>query len=172
MEITMKQNLQQWNYQELNPETTQNWLRSNIALMDRVFNSDGAFQQFVDEDTDGWIENNPYELFKYFKQSLADQYEQMTKYQRNFYDLFFNNVDTPTKWYQKNGSKVNLSPKQVEWFKKWYEKNSIGHAFLLGNKEGAKIKPNLFDRLHTHFVVEKKTNEEWIANIKGVNSNE
>ena len=68
----------------------------------------------------------------------------MTKYQQQFKGFAEINTSTIYKWFRKNGSSVNISPKQLEWFKRWFVKHRIGHEFLneLDQRYTRSIKPN------------------------------
>tara|TARA_R110000868_G_scaffold69724_9_gene204938 strand:- start:1085 stop:1579 length:495 start_codon:yes stop_codon:yes gene_type:complete len=123
-----KQSLNEFEYSKLDADGTQDFIRSIAVLFDRVFETqNNDFEEFVRVE-ELLAENDPQELFERF--FAAIQIEEGTKYQKQFLQFAKVNIATVFKWYRKNHGRVNLSPKQVEWFKRRFAKHDVGHEFL------------------------------------------
>ncbi len=146
-----RQNISEFEYARLDPDATQNFIMSISRLFDQVFETpNNDFENFTREEID-LAETDPAELLSRFFSAV--DISAGTRYQKQFYKFAEVNITTIFKWYRKNNGSVNISPKQVEWFKRWFEKHGVGHEFLneLDPNYRRSIKPK-FDKF---FDIEK-----------------
>ena len=111
---TRKNVIQDYDYTNIDREATQDLIMSIAVLMDRVFET-------PNQDFETYVQQNPVD---------AVNPDAMTKYQKQFYDFARINTQSIFKWYRKNHGSVNLSPKQLEWYRRWFTKHTVGHACL------------------------------------------
>jgi len=134
MSYTTKLNLNEFEYTKLDQDDTQKFIMSIVRLMDSVFETNANdFELFAGENTE-LLEDEPLEFFN--KCFTALEGAKLTKYQTQFNNFAQVNITTIFKWYRKNRECVNVSPKQLEWFKKWFVKHNVGHEFLLEQTPG------------------------------------
>jgi hypothetical protein len=137
-----KTNLNDFEYVHLDEMATAEFTMSIMRLMDSVFETPD--KDFEDYATCNYnlVESDPAELMDRAFKSIEDY--NLTKYQNQFKQFAEVNTSTIFKWYRKNGASVNISPKQVEWFKRWFTKHNIGHEFLnkLDPSYNRSVKPN------------------------------
>ena len=127
----------EFGYTNLSVTDTQDFIRSVAQLFDRVFETnDNLFEKYVISHA-AECEDNPEEMFQKFFAALQD--EQMTKYQRQFYNFSKANIESIFKWYHKNRERVNISPRQTEWFKRWFQKHGVSHTHLLNTPQQVKV---------------------------------
>ena len=125
---TRKNVIQDYDYVPIDSEGTQDFIMSIAVLMDRVFETPSQdFETYVQQNRID-AEDDPAEMFG--RMFGAVNPDAMTKYQKQFYDFAHVNTGTIFKWYRKNHGSVNLSPKQIEWYRRWFTKHSVGHACL------------------------------------------
>ena len=120
--------VEQFNYANLNGIETQELLSATAILFDRVFDiEDNLFERHIIANSIDSV-NEPSALFDRYFAGIEEL--EMTKYQRNFIKFAKANLESILRWYHINGKRVNISPKQVEWFKRWFAKHGVPHAFL------------------------------------------
>lgn len=132
----------EYDYIKLDEMTTAEFTMNIMRLMDRVFETPNKdFENYANTNYN-LVEDDPAELFDRCFKSIENF--TFTKYQEQFKNFAEVNTTTIYKWFRKNGAKVNVSPKQVEWFKRWFVKHNIGHEFLnqLNPDYNRSIKPN------------------------------
>jgi len=121
-------NLDQFDYITLDEMATAAFTTSIMRLMDKVFETPNKdFENYANTNYH-LVEDDPRELFERCFKSIENS--NLTKYQQQFKNFAEVNTITIYKWFRKNGAKVNVSPKQVEWFKRWFTKHDVGHEFL------------------------------------------
>lgn len=142
MNYTTKPALTEFEYTKLDQDDTQKFITSIARLMDSVFETkDQDFENYAKEHED-LVYDDPAELFDHFFKALEGS--KLTKYQSQFNNFAQVNITTIFKWFRKNRGCVNISPKQIEWFKRWFAKHNVGHEFLLEQDPNysRSIKPN------------------------------
>ena len=137
-----KLDLQDLDYTHLDQDQTAQLIMSTVRLMDSVFNTRNKdFETYAQENPD-LVHDDPLELFDRCFDAIKGN--TFTKYQTQFQNFAQVNTATVFKWFRKNRGSTNLSPKQLEWFKRWFAKHNIGHEFLLelDPSYDRSIKPN------------------------------
>jgi len=120
--------IQDYDYTNIDRDATQDLIVSIAVLMDRVFETPNQdFETYVQQNPVD-AEDDPAEMFDRMFDAVNP--EAMTKYQKQFYDFAGINTRAIFKWYRKNHGSVNLSPKQLEWYRRWFTKHTVGHACL------------------------------------------
>lgn len=137
-----KINLNEFEYSTLDQNATQNFIMSIARLFDTVFETPNNDFENYTHDHPTLRQSHPADLFANFFNAIDE--EECTKYQRQFIKFAQVNINTIFKWYRKNNASVNISPKQIEWFKRWFSKHNVGHEFLneLDPSYKRSIKPN------------------------------
>ena len=123
---TGKVNIQEYDYEHLTAERTQQFVVAIAELYDRVFETDGAFRDYVITEND-IATRDPDEMFSRFGDAVRAQ--ELTPYQRKFQDFAGVNCNTIFRWFSRNRGAVNVSPRQREWFTRWFEKHGVDFRF-------------------------------------------
>lgn len=126
---TERVNVDDYGYTTLDQQETQNLIKSLARLMDSVFETPHRdFENYVRLNAEE-CDLEPHDVLTNMFGSIEDA--DLTKYQSNFRDFARANSLNIFKWYKKNGCQVKLSPKQVDWFNRWFTKHGIGHETLI-----------------------------------------
>jgi len=128
--LTYRPNLNDYDYHKLDAQKTEQFVESICELLDSVIKTNN-------EDFINWYFDNRgndnfdvYEMFKDFFAVLNNPDLVFTVKQRNFISFCQINVMTIFKWYRKNNRTVNVSPKQLDWFSRWFAKQNIDFLFF------------------------------------------
>jgi hypothetical protein len=130
---TRKNVIADYDYTSIDQDATQDLIMSIAVLMDRVFETPNQnFETYVQQNRID-AEDDPAEMFDRMFAAVNPDF--MTKYQKQFYDFACINTRSIFKWYRKNHNTVNLSPKQIEWYRRWFTKHTVGHACLYPSQD-------------------------------------
>jgi hypothetical protein len=123
----------EFGYTNLTGVQTQELITAISILLDRVYEThDNVFQKYVVSRVEE-REDDPLEMFSKFFSVLEGEHK--SKYQNQFYNFCKANIESIFKWYRKNGERVNMSPRQTEWFKRWFLKHGVDCQFLKENNK-------------------------------------
>ena len=123
---TEKKRVEDFDYERLTDDRTQQFIGAIVEMWDRALGTGTAFQDFAREER-ALAQRAPAELFKRFTEGALEA--TLTTKQRQFVEYASVNCDTIFRWFERNRGGVNVSPRQREWFTRWFEKTGVEFRF-------------------------------------------